>query len=389
MQDRIVLHLDMDAFFASIEVLCNPWLRGLPLIVGGMPGDRGVVSTASYEARAFGVRSGMPLARAERLCPRAIFIPCRPAPYVYFSTRILKLLLAQTPRVELFSIDEAFIEGGDLCPHPGQAEAWARSIQDQVEKRYGLTGSFGIGPNKLIAKMSSKLHKPRGVTRLTEAEFREVFWSKPLNVLYGIGEKTASTLLGLGLVTIGDLARANPKDLRPVFGVLAEDMVAAAEGRENSPVIPYGEGPPAKSIGHEHTFERDVDDRAEIDRLLIALSDQVAFALREEKRRARTIHLKVRWFDFTDTLRQTSLNEPTDSSEDLLRQARGLFARFDLGGAVRLVGLSASSLTRVGDPAADSLFIRENRRRELEAATDRIRQRHGYSALRKVGELSA
>jgi DNA polymerase IV len=385
--ERIVLHLDMDAFFASIEVLCNPSLRGRPLVVGGMPDDRGVVSTASYEARRFGVRSGMPLSRAARLCPQAIFVPCHPAPYVYYSTRILKLFLSRTPNVELFSIDEVFVEGTDLFRSLPRAAEWAAAMQAEIEERTGLTGSFGIGPNKLVAKMASKLRKPRGITTLTLPEFREVFWGRPLEALYGIGEKTAETLMRFGLVTIGDLARTGPDRLRPVFGVLAPDVVASARGQEESPVIPYGEGPPAKSIGHEHTFERDVSNRREIDRLLVALADQVGFALRQEERSASTIHLKIRWSDFTTTVRQTSLREATDRSSDLLAQARLLFRRFDAGGTVRLLGLSVSSLTRAGSAATDSLFERDNHGRRLDSATDELRERYGFGVLRKVGEL--
>lgn len=387
---RTVLHLDMDAFFASVEVLCNPWLRGRPVVVGGTPGDRGVVSTASYEARQFGVRSGMPLGQAVRLCPQAIFIPCHPAPYIYYSTRILKLLLTHTPKVELFSIDEVFIEGGDLfrsgLGHEA-ATAWAGRIQNEIERRYGLSGSFGIGPNKLVAKMASKLRKPKGITALTKTEFREVFWPRPLETLYGIGETTARNLLREGLATVGDLARTDPARLRSLFGVLAPAVVASAWGNEDSPVIPYGEGAPAKSIGHEHTFSRDVADRREIDRLLVSLSDQVGFALRQEGRRASTVHLKIRWSDFTTTVRQVTLGEATGFSADLLGQARLLFRRFDAGGTVRLLGLSVSSLTRAGTPSAESLFERENRHRQLDCATDRLRERFGFDVLRKVGQM--
>lgn len=387
MSSRIVLHLDMDAFFAAIEVLSNPSLRGRPLVVGGMPTDRGVVSTASYEARRFGVRSGIPLAEAARLCPRAIFLPCRPGPYVYFSTRILKLLLRRTPRVELFSIDEAFVDGEGICKDRASATRWAREVQDEIFGRYGLTGSFGIGPNKLVAKMATRLQKPRGITFLSPADFREVFWTKPLDSLYGVGEKTARSLSGLGMATIGDLARTDSRTLTPYFGRAGPWLVDAANGREDSPVIPYGESPPAKSIGHEHTFDRDVRNRAEASRLLLALADQVGFALRQERKRASAIHLRIRWSDFTATIRQTTLREPTDRTADLYRCAQGLFRRFDVGGELRMLGLSVSSLTPAESGRADSLWTRDNRWRELDDATDRVRERFGYPSLVRAGSL--
>ncbi len=387
MPERFVFHLDMDAFFAAIEVLANPSLRGRPLVVGGNPEDRGVVSTASYEARAFGIRSGMPLAEAHRLCPRAIFIPCRPEPYVYFSTRMLKLLLARTPRVELFSIDEAFIEGSDLCRDRESAIAWARDVSAQVARELKLTGSFGIGPNKLIAKMASKLEKPRGVTFLSRADFREVFWGRPLESLFGVGERTAKAMMELGLVTIGDLARTEPSTLRPYFGVVGPMLVAAANGMDESPVVPYGEEPPAKSIGHEHTFQRDQRDRAEISRLLSALADQVGFALRQERRLCQTVHLKIRWSDWTTITRQTTLREPIDSSERIFRHALQLFQRFDLGGEVRLLGVSVSSLSEPDVPAMTPLFPRDQSVEKMEQATDRLRERYGFQVLRRASAL--
>ncbi|MBU1950072.1 MAG: DNA polymerase IV, partial [Candidatus Eisenbacteria bacterium] len=258
--DRTILHIDMDAYFAEVEILCNPLLRGKPLIIGGRPGDRGVVATASYEARAFGIRAGMSLTKAEHLCPNAIFLPTDAVKYQSFSIRILKYLLEITPRVEMWSIDEAFLDlsnviepradrfmmpmpsgNGGLSSRPVRETPlfrMASRIRDGIAKEIRLPCSIGGGPNKLVAKMATGLHKPRGLTLLGPRAFRRHFWPRPVEDLMGVGEKTGLFLRRLGFQTIGDLAGADPRPLSHLMGVMAFSIVAGARGEEGSAVVP-------------------------------------------------------------------------------------------------------------------------------------------------------
>ncbi|MBD3337090.1 MAG: DNA polymerase IV, partial [Candidatus Eisenbacteria bacterium] len=336
--ERTILHLDMDAYFAEIEVLANPRLRGRPLVVGGRPGDRGVVSTASYEARAFGVRSGMPLTKARSLCPQAVFIPCDPSKYAFFTSRILKCLLQVTPRTEMWSIDEAFLDlsdkipwradrflipqdsdGGRICR--GGPPLWraARAIQAGLHRRFRLSCSLGGGPNKLVAKMATGLQKPNGVTLLSRSAYCQTFWPRPIEDLWGVGERSGAFLRRLGIKTIGELACADPRALSRVMGIVAEALVGAARGEDASPVVPYGEGPAAKSLGHEHTVSRDVTSPEQGLRLILALTDKVARDLREERYVGRRVVIKMRTASFRTLTRQRSFTTPTNETRILYR----------------------------------------------------------------------
>lgn len=392
--ERRILHVDMDAYFAALEVQAAPALRGKPLVVGALPGGRGVVASASYEAREFGLRAGMSMALARRLCPRAEFVPCHPALYIHTSRGILRHLLRLTPRVEMFSIDEAYLDVTDLLGDtplgPASwkaAEALAREIAGGIEREFGLACSVGVGPNKLIAKMATEVKKPRGITILGRDGFRHTFWTRPVEALYGVGEKTASSLMILGIETIGELAETPVAFLSRRFGVYGEALHAMAWGEDATPVTPSHDAPPAKSLGHEHTVERDLDTLEEGLSLLLALAERVAEDLRREDYAGRRIAIKIRYSDFSSLTRQKMLATPTHETRDIYRTAKELYLANFCGGGVRLLGLTVGDLRKTGGRVQLGLFPEDQRYRELLATVDRIRDAYGQASLLPAGVL--
>ncbi len=384
----MILHIDMDAFFAAVEQISDPRLAGKPVLVCGDVESRSVVAAASYEARPFGVHAGMPAREARRLCPAGIFVPGNPSKYVSLSLQILEIFKATTPLIEPMSIDEAFLDlRGTSWDGERATEAGLR-IQDQVEGRFHLTCSVGIGPNKLIAKMASGIHKPRGITALDREAFHARFWARPTQELWGVGEKTAQALRRLGISTIGDLAASEPGLLAKTFGILGPALKRAARGEDDSPVIPYFEGIPNKSMGHEHTLERDEADPEEIDRLLLRLSDQTTRRLRKEGYRGRRVTLKLRFSDFETWTRQRTLSEPTNETAPVLAAARGLLEANWKGESLRLVGVSVGQLLQ--NYAIDNRDLWQDRTwiREWIQAIDSIRDRFGDSRLRPAATIT-
>src|SRR5437867_10354528 len=250
----MILLVDMDAFFASVEQLHHAALRGQPVIVCGDPERRGVVTAASYEARPHGVRAGMPLQEARRLCPQAHYVEGNPEKYLALSLRLLDLYLEFTPEVEPFSVDEAFLSVSGKGRTLDGATAVAREIQAEVDRRFGLGATIGVGPNKLIAKMASGVRKPRGLTPMDPEAFRAWFWPREVRELWGVGPKLAERLNRLGLFTVGDLARAEAPVLEGAFGVIGPQLREAASGYDDTPLIPYHRGVDPKSMGHEVTL---------------------------------------------------------------------------------------------------------------------------------------
>ncbi len=382
-EDRVILHIDMDAFFAQAETLADPRLRGKPLIVGGIPGQRGVVATASYEARAFGIRSGMPLTEAARRCPTAVFLPCHSVRYLDLSARIMKHLLGRTPLVEPASIDEAFLDARGIAGDISTGEALAASIQEQILDQLQLTCSVGIGPNKLIAKMASGLRKPGGRTSLDVVRFRARFSNEPVGALYGVGKASIPKLDALGIRRVVDLAVAPDRVLLRLFGIWGPVLGAAARGEDGSPVIPYHATPRAKSLGHEYTLPRDECDRSELRRLLLGLCDEVGWDMRAEGWVGDTVHLKIRWSDFTSLGRQIRLGERSASTRRLIRAALAMFRQCDLDRPVRLLGVSVSGLGPATGVATRDLFD-DDRVDEFETAIDDLRRRHGRGSVRRA-----
>jgi len=382
----VVLLVDMDAFFASVEQAHHEHLRGKPVIVCGDPGRRGVVTAASYEARPFGVHAGMPVQEARRLCPQAEFVEGDPEKYVGQSLELLNLYLTFTPDVEPFSVDEAFV--GFVNVTLEEAGRRAADIQSAISERFGLGASIGVGPNKLIAKMGAGLRKPRGLTVLDEAAFREAFWPRDIQDLWGVGPKLAGRMRSLGFKTVGALARAPDSTLKGEFGIIGPQLREAAWGRDDTPLTPYHEGAEVKSMGHEVTLGEDSDDPAYLHGTLLRLSDQVGRRLRAEGYVGRTVVLKLRNHRFETCTRQRALAEHTCDHERIYATVRALFDAHWKGGPVRLLGVSVASLEKGEGDAQTELFSRDDRRRRLIEAADKVRNKLGEASLVPLGSLT-
>jgi len=379
---RTILHVDLDAFFAAVEQRDRPELRGKPVIVGGGgPNQRGVVSTASYEARVFGVHSAMPLRQAGRLCPHGVFLPVDGAKYQAVSREVMAVLRRFTPLVEPISIDEAFLDVTASRSLFGDGESIGRQIKEGVRREVDLTISVGVATTKLVAKIASDLRKPDGLVVVEPGTEQAFLAPLPITRLWGVGAKSAVALRDYGVRTIGDLA-ALPDDLLiRRFGKHGAELGERARGRDADTV---GGRDSAKSIGHEHTFDVDTSDRDAIERTLLAMSEGVAGRLRDSGVRASTITVKVRDTTFRTITRQRTLPAPTDLTEPIFRAALDL-ARPEIRGVrIRLLGVTASGL---GEPDQAVLFAAEadepKRRRVVEAA-DRVRHRYGERAITRA-----
>ena len=386
MTDRTILHVDLDAFFASVEQRDHPELRGRPVIVGGAGGEdaRGVVSAASYEARAFGVRSAMSLREAYRRCPDGVFLGVDGRRYQIASRDVMNVLRRFTPAVEPISIDEAFLDVTGSVALFGTGAAIARQIKDAVHGEVGLTVSVGVASTKLVAKIASDLRKPDGLVVVPPGDEIAFLAPLPIGRLWGVGEKTARALAEYGVRTIGDLAALQPDLLVRRFGKHGASLVDRAHGMDADPVH---EGDPAKSVGHEHTFDVDTSDPEVIERALLGMADGVAGRLRSAGVRAGTVAVKIRDSSFRTITRQRTLAEPTDLTEPIFRAALELARPEVRGMRVRLLGVTASNL---GEREQLSLFepIEPRRRRAVEAA-DRIRRRYGERAVTRARLLGA
>jgi DNA polymerase IV len=377
---RTILHVDLDAFFAAVEQRDRPELRGKPVIVGGGgPNDRGVVSTASYEARVFGVRSAMPLRTAGRLCPHGVFLPVDGAKYVGVSRDVMAVLRRFTPLVEPISIDEAFLDVTGSLRMFGDGPAIARRIKDEVQEAVGLTISVGVATTKLVAKIASDLRKPDGLVVVPPGDEAAFLAPLPITRLWGVGEKSAVALREYGVRTIGDLAGLPDDLLTRRFGKFGSALGSRARGRDDDPVAGREA---AKSIGHEHTFDVDTSDREQIERTLLAMSEGVSERLRDSGVKATTITVKIRDTTFRTITRQRTLPDPTDLTEPIFRAAIELARPEVRGVRIRLLGVTASGL---GDRDQLALFeaVDPRRRRAVEAA-DAVRHRFGERAITRA-----
>lgn len=374
--ERTILHVDLDAFFAAVEQRDRPELRGRPVIVGGDPRGRGVVSAASYEARRYGVRSAMSLAEALRRCPDGVFLPVDGRRYQAASRDVMAVLRRFTPQVEPISIDEAFLDVTGSMALFGDGAVIAGRIKSAVRDEVGLTASVGVASTKLVAKIASDLRKPDGLVVVAPGD--EAAFLAPLAIgrLWGVGEKTAAVLAEYGVRTIGDLAEMAPDVLVRRFGKHGASLASRARGVDDDPVH---EGEPAKSVGHEHTFDHDTSDPEVIERTLLAMAEGVSGRLRSAGVRASTITVKIRDSSFRTFTRQRTLAEPTDLTEPIFATALALARPEVRGLRVRLLGVSASNL---GEREQLGLFATEDprRRRAIEAA-DAVRRRYGSDAV--------
>jgi DNA polymerase-4 len=381
---RTILHLDLDAFFVAVERLDDPALIGVPVIVGGRPEVRGVVASASYEARKYGVHSAMPTAQALRLCPQAVLVSGHRDRYTEMSDRVMAILGDYTPLVEPISIDEAFLDVTGTEAHYGPPAQLAVTLQDRIERELRLSASLGVAANKLVAKIASDYRKPHGITVVPPGEETAFLAPLPIRRLWGVGEVTAREMAKLGVEMIGDLALFSVEELRARFGVHGEGLWRAARGTDDNPVTPEHE---EKSLSREETFAQDSSDPTLLRRELLRLSESVASRLRRHGLAARTIALKLRYGDFTTLTRQATLTEPTDSGPVIYTQVLALFeANWDRRRLVRLVGVGTSNLEQ---PARQMrLFEQEDQRQaQLDAALDRIRGRYGNGAIQRASLL--
>jgi DNA polymerase-4 len=383
-----ILLVDMDAFFASVEQAHHPPLRGVPVVVCGDPDRRGVVTAASYEARPFGVRAGMPLQEARRLCPHAHYVEGHPDKYVETSLALLDLYLEHTPDVEPFSVDEAFLGLSGSRDSLAEGERLARELQRAIDARFGLPASVGVGTNKLVAKMASGVSKPRGLTVLDQERFRAHFGPRDVQELWGVGPRLAERLRSLGISTVGELARAPLPTLRGAFGVVGEHLREAAAGIDATPLVPYHAGADPRSMGHEVTLPEDCAAAAVLEGTLLRLADQVARRLRGGGFAGRTVALKLRDHRFHTVIRQRVLARPTDEGARIFEVARALLAANWRGGPVRLLGVSVSSLVPGRGAVQAELFETDARDRRLVEAIDRVRDRLGEAAVVPAGTLT-
>ena len=378
-----IIHVDLDAFFAAVEQRDHPELRGKPVIVGGDPHSRGVVSTCSYEARKFGVHSAMPLRTALQLCPQGIFVPVDGRKYQRVSRDVMAVLKRFTPTVEQVSIDEAFLDVAGSEALFGDAREIGRRIKVEVVEVTGLTVSVGVATTKLVAKVASDLRKPDGLVIVEPGE--EAAFLAPLEIrrLWGIGPKTAERLHGLGIRTVGELAALPISALTRELGDHGGTLHDRALGVDADPVT--GGGDPAKSVSHETTFAVDVSDPAEIDRTLLALTEGVTARLRSAGIRAGTVAVKVRDSQFRTVTRQRTLSEPSDLTEQIWRVAVELARPEIRGKKIRLLGVSA---TQLGTPEQMSMFeVADQKQRRVVEATDAVRRKFGDRAVTRASLL--
>jgi nucleotidyltransferase/DNA polymerase involved in DNA repair len=378
-----IIHVDLDAFFAAVEQRDHPELRGKPVIVGGDPRSRGVVSTCSYEARKFGVHSAMPTRTALSLCPHGIFLPVDGAKYQRVSREVMAVLRRFTPAVEQVSIDEAFLDVAGSEALFGPAPEIARRIKHEVVEVTGLTVSVGVATTKLVAKVGSDLRKPDGLVVVQPGE--EAAFLAPLEIrrLWGIGPKTADRLHGLGISTIGELAALPPETLARALGDHGATLHDRALGIDPDPVVGGGEA--AKSVSHETTFAVDVMDPAEIERTLLALTEGVSARLRSAGLRAGTVAVKIRDSHFRTITRQKALPEPSDLTDTIWRVAVELTRPEIRGKKIRLIGVAA---TQLGAPEQISMFeVVDAKQRRVVDATDAVRRRFGDRAVTRASLL--
>ena len=385
-EPRTVLHVDMDAFYAAIEQRDRPELRGRPVVVGADPRGgrgRGVVSTASYEARRFGVASAMPISQAWRLCPDAAYLPVDMAKYSRVSAQVMETLRGFTDRVEPVSIDEAFLDVTGSRRALGPGEQVARRLKDRLLAETSLTASVGVAANKLVAKIASDLRKPDGLVVVppgTEAAF---LLPLPVRRLWGIGPKMEERLMKAGVHTIGQLAAQGEAVLERRFGTHGQDLLRLARGMDEREVESHpGE---AKSVGQEHTYDRDTADRAQHRRTLLRLCDGVARRLREQRLQASTVTLKHRDETFRTVTRATTLAAPTDASDALFETAWALLQGLPAARKVRLLGVYASSFGAGRQLRLD--LTKETERGAADRVRDAVARRFGDGALTRASLL--
>jgi nucleotidyltransferase/DNA polymerase involved in DNA repair len=383
---RTILHVDMDAFFAAVEQRDRPELRGKPVIVGADPKGgrgRGVVSTASYEARRLGVGSAMPISEAWRRCPSGVYLHPDIEKYARESDRVMEILHRFTDLVEPVSIDEAFLDVTGSARAMGTGEEIARKLKAAIREETDLTASVGVASSKLVAKVASDIRKPDGLVVVPPGEEAAFLAPLPVRRLWGVGPKMEEALARLGVATIGDLAAIDPGRLERRLGTHGHDLQSLARGEDDRDVVPHGEA--AKSLGQEHTYGEDTAEPARLRATLLQLADAVAGRLRSHGLRARTVTLKYRDADFRTTTHARTLAEATDSGNAIFRLASELFAETHRGRKVRLLGIYASHF---GDATPQrGLFDEPRAPAPADRVRDEVRKRFGEDAITRASLL--
>ena len=375
---RRIMHVDLDAFFVSVEQVLNPELRGKLVVVGGKADRRGVVAAASYEARKYGLHAGMPLVTASRLCPQAIFIEGNFTKYRDASKQFMAVLADFSPYLEPMGLDEAFLDVTGFESIHGSIKQMAAAMKRRVREELGLCASVGIAGGKVVAKVASDQSKPDGLLEVPEGGDKAFLAPLPVGTLPGIGKKTERVLTGLGIRTIGQLAALPVSVLKSYFGTYGTIVHNHANGIDDRKVEPRGE---AKSISRETTFGEDIREGEMLTATLRYLSEKVGGSLRRQGKRARCVSVKLRYADFTTITRQTTLNQASDSDQAIFEAGRRLLKRELSGGkqSVRLIGIGVASLTQ-----GQQLNLLDNgdiRMEKLNEAIDKIRQKYGFTAI--------
>ena len=381
----MILHIDMDAFYASVEIRDNPDLKGKPIVVGGSPKGRGVISAASYEARKYGIHSAMPASRALRLCPDLIFVKGRMDHYAAISKQVREIFYRYTSLVEPLALDEAFLDVSGSERLFGDAKCIAIQIKDTIKKETQLVASAGVAENKFLAKVASDLEKPNGLVEVPAGQGPAFLEPLPIQRIWGVGKKTAEKFSQIGVKSVGQLRMLSLDALKQIFGLHGEHFWNLARGIDSRPVVSDRD---AKSISHERTFPEDVHQREVLDAWVIELTDQVARRLRRYDIFCKTVRLKLRYSDFKTISRSQTLPAPSHSTRELTQVLRGLLNKETILDGVRLIGVGVSNLQSTANQQL-GLFDQLERKRDqkIDATADEIKEKFGSLAIQPASNL--
>lgn len=387
---RAIIHIDMDAFYASVEQRDNPELKGKPVIIGGSVESRGVVSTASYEARKYGVHSAMPMAEAHRLCPDGVYLPVDMQKYRLVSHQIMDIFHRFTPEVEAISLDEAFLDVTASQKLFGTAEEIGREIKRLIKTELNLTASVGLAYNKFLAKLASDMDKPDGFYQIGPEELESKVWPLPVRRMMGVGGKTAQLLEGMGVRTIGQLAKMNIGLLEHILGKQGIMMYEVANGVDNRMVEPVRE---SKSVGRETTFPKDISERYVLETILFTLADDVCHTLRATNLKGRTVSIKIRYPDFQSITRAQTLDGYTSSFEPVFEAVKQLMEHnYKDGTPVRLIGVTVSGLKKDDEIIEQQdLFFdggAQKKQAALNSVMDKINEKYGGDTVHRARKLT-